>query len=73
MPWFEGSNHMNVGYASEDPIQCRLTVQGLDSAGVFKSTIYINALTAATQSAPTPSTTTPPTLSGPRRSSGSTW
>jgi hypothetical protein len=34
MPWFGGSNHMNVGYSSTDPNQVRRQVQDMISRGI---------------------------------------
>jgi hypothetical protein len=34
MPWFGGSNHMNVGYASNDPVQVREQVAAMRARGI---------------------------------------
>ena len=34
MPWFGGSNHMNVGYASNDPAQVREQVAAMRARGI---------------------------------------
>src|SRR5581483_1582337 len=34
VPWFGGSNHMNVGYSSTDPSQVRRQVEDMISRGI---------------------------------------
>jgi hypothetical protein len=34
MPWFGGANHMNVGYASDDPAQAKRQVDDMMSRGI---------------------------------------